>query len=1708
MNPSAISGKSSSKTNSPKMECHSTKSTVPFCVTLLISATLLITLPAPTECDTLTEIHHVATMAKDSVIKHLIFDNDDNDGNDSERVKTILINEKEWVMMLDEQLVPTSSWVPFANRLRFNASDECVSLVIVDSDDQGKDMTLDTFITLQDTIASLHSPVVLIYKGDRPSAQLSLLSHAANCIMIGTLRTDVENCIYECGIKSGSNIHDDGRTFAHFDQIRQRLVEKTSTMPKNQVRLFLPNFLVSATRQITSKNSGDQSSIHEAESRPAHKHDARGESGSSISPLHIKKAQIRRRIELLRLQRHHLKHYAKKYANLNLTTLPVRKKKVYCKWRKSCYETGQLPAQFRPLPLPEDKELENDIGKEISEHEIKILCHYRKSCYDKIDTELKQRKDSSGRHHHHHIFARRVVPHPSSKRKARTLLDIARKAVQQVHDQEKRAAQRPIPKKVIVDHKMNEIEQKNKQKLGCKFRKSCYETGVVPKIESWNLAFKRTMRRIADMVHIPDVELLHKPTSEELDAVIKKLYCKYRRSCYKSGRKPHIDNTDIFKYIHLFKRHEKHISLKQRCKFRKSCYQTGNLTLSQRDSIKVLETIEKPKKKPATTRDLKRHCRFRKSCYERFMKDMEALMEKVEQNILENDSVNEMWQVAYDETTEKRTVRTKKKTVKEGPVNGVKKSGMLQKRDRKELGEVKEKIRTKKIAPKQVERKSENVKKEEVEVPYYQKDKKDFESFETTPDMKARSEDETTNAKDGEWSVQDVAEKTKRSTEKQTSNNDVRAYKKNETLQDSKKKTKAPKTESKLQNKAPDITKSGLKKTKYKNGEPDVHDSKITKSKSMRGPINLLKDKQHKKGLGFAREARLSRECKIVKRRRLEELRQQRKHKKKRTRKVPIFHAIPTSKRKLYCQYRKSCYETGKRVDFSHPKQQEQLKSIDESEEEEISEHEIKTLCKFRKSCYDLIGAEIENRRRQLSSGPVIGRRRGIPAPAPNEDGVRRFREIARKALEHVREQERRGAERKIPIQVIIDKKMNEMDEDRKKRLACKYRKSCYETGIRPVIPTWDNMLEKISVYLNNLLIAPDIDIELLHMPNVDEFNATQPQLFCKYRKSCYETGLKPVIPHSDIFKYTHLFQRQQAHISMEQRCKWRKSCYESGNLTIQPRHMILVDEDKTVQTKPLPTTLQQLKIYCHFRKSCYARYAQEFRQFDFEHEPSLVNIVGPQSKALQDDIYNGTVKAKLMRKTETLQETRDMKESEDKKVPKVKTEALQSKIEGKTKQSVNEQQPEEQKKKKGDKQRKTEKSIQNVEKIKEEKVEKQKQRSSFEKSKRFLKELVENELKESEEGKPSEMKEMEKLKKARTETLLFPAPLEEQHRTINVAHKMDGEVDTLAEKLHCKYRISCYETLKLPDLSKNFHIHHIVKRDERYVPIEHKCKYRKSCYETGIAPEISFESSLLKRLHSLLSNLHQEKKEIRMKQKIEERKLACKYRKSCYLNSNYTDEKLTMKTIPLSTKRKQETILTMCKDGTPCDAIQTKLGLAIKQEMSKAKKLEIPPITLRNQGTESKEKSTTRTKDEDASDKTDEKSRLKKQKRLEKIQSEDSAYSEVENEFMQIAESSTTKNRTERIQKMSNAAKLKCKYRITCYEGVPLHRIVLKVVKPTMKDFRRPNGEPCSKYYISCRLQMGLPIKERAPIGPNGKRLCRKKPKEPTSSNYSTLIT
>jgi hypothetical protein len=72
-------------------------------------------------------------------------------------------------------------------------------------------------------------------------------------------------------------------------------------------------------------------------------------------------------------------------------------------------------------------------------------------------------------------------------------------------------------------------------------------------------------------------------------------------------------------------------------------------------------------------------------------------------------------------------------------------------------------------------------------------------------------------------------------------------------------------------------------------------------------------------------------------------------------------------------------------------------------------------------------------------------------------------------------------------------------------------------------------------------------------------------------------------------------------------------------------------------------------------------------------------------------------------------------------------------------------------------------------------------------------------------------------------------------------------------------------------------------------------------------------------------------------------------------------------------------------------------------------------------------------------------------------------------------------------------ATKLQCKYRKSCYSSGDLPKVMDRVVAEEAGQRNWTGEGRCNPWRISCRQAMGLPIREKAPIGPNGKRLCRK---------------
>uniref|UniRef100_A0A1I7TLZ2 Protein PXR1-like n=1 Tax=Caenorhabditis tropicalis TaxID=1561998 RepID=A0A1I7TLZ2_9PELO len=182
-----------------------------------------------------------------------------------------------------------------------------------------------------------------------------------------------------------------------------------------------------------------------------------------------------------------------------------------------------------------------------------------------------------------------------------------------------------------------------------------------------------------------------------------------------------------------------------------------------------------------------------------------------------------------------------------------------------------------------------------------------------------------------------------------------------------------------------------------------------------------------------------------------------------------------------------------------------------------------------------------------------------------------------------------------------------------------------------------------------------------------------------------------------------------------------------------------------------------------------------------------------------------------------------------------------------------------------------------------------------------------------------------------------------------------------------------------------------------------------------------------------------------------------CKYRKSCYEAAGITDKE--------EEKEKGEDMKT--------PHIQEKLK-------------PVESSTDRHHHSKHGKKKHQEQKDSDEDNDSDEEEQEKPKKNKEEKKEEAKVHEQSDKETLEQGGKEIS---------LSVAEKSWCKYRKSCYSSVE--------PKAAKQDHsgsmarRAGSGQKCHIYYLSCREAMGLSPKEKAPMGPNGKRLCRKVKKD-----------
>lgn len=896
---------------------------------------------------------------------------------------------------------------------------------------------------------------------------------------------------------------------------------------------------------------------------------------------------------------------------------PKRDHRLHCKYRKSCYETGKRgliepydisfdhifhfwrapTSQQHHLPKTEDADQDGVPDSEDDDVNLadrKLVCKYRTACYKEHNIPLSDKQQERERSF---MSAKLQVP----QGKKRTLKDIAAKAVSGVKEREEEVKTRPIPKSLIVEKKLQEIENQLQKKLDCKYRKSCYETGNLPDIEESSFSIPFLYSDSKDDKDDDD-EKEEKPFAE-MEDLEKKHYCKYRKSCYSTGEKPDIESElviesfrDILEMPDVVETRK--LTLQERCKYRKSCYETGILPDLSRDDEHIEKAIKKEVSSvvPSTVQDLKTLCKYRKSCYQEISESSSAdIVQIIRKRRLIEKEVRKRRTRRHRRLHKRRAMMTRY-----GMTSGSASKYDKVEKTQKELQDIADAREHRKDipAPKSVKihgkKKAEKVVEDVIE-------QNTVNPAETEQDNSAEEENEpvleTSKSKKSKRSLKKVKEP---ATEPEDVPEPEIKKKQKKSLKTVVAPVPVPVPEPEDEEKQepvpepPKKTKKSSKKIKRADSGEEEEDAPVPGPIPV--PVPVKADKKEKKPDpedDDDDDDEPEAPAKIQK--------------------VSTKTATPNAdsddddddddgnefdnkhdpKRdhRLHCKYRKTCYETGERgliepYDFSiwhlvhfwaaPPSQQHHNygkhkdsdgDGVPDIEDKDAAMADRKLSCKYRPSCYEKydipVGEKILEREQK---------RTVKPDSAEDDD-----------------EDDEDEKERKIDL--------NAAD----RRLECKYRRSCYDSGVLPTIQQWSE--------------APTLSETIDTSPKNMKFQK------CKYRKSCYEAeGIsnkedtvdsnedlkKPHIPEKlkpvETSKDRHHHQSKHGK-KKHQEPKDSDEEDDDDKKEDQKEKLKKTKEDKKedakihqqTDTETLEQEVREIslsvaeKLHCKYRKSCYS---------------------------------------------------------------------------------------------------------------------------------------------------------------------------------------------------------------------------------------------------------------------------------------------------------------------------------------------------------------------------------------------------------------------------------------------------------------------------------------------------------------------------------------
>uniref|UniRef100_A0A914HC42 Uncharacterized protein n=1 Tax=Globodera rostochiensis TaxID=31243 RepID=A0A914HC42_GLORO len=744
----------------------------------------------------------------------------------------------------------------------------------------------------------------------------------------------------------------------------------------------------------------------------------------------------------------------------------------------------------------------NTDGKMMSEGDQRRMCRYRITCYEKMGFSHligKQQKQLGGK-----VLSGKMAPPEGSKRTMKQMAKVAIKGVEksEAEGKTKKELDERDGETVLANYRSG-----RERKLRCKYRKSCYRSGLRPTIESNLLALwlnRSGTKGYGEEEGNKSEEAGREAEWDTLDTKQRKVFCRYRKSCYSNGSRTmgksewrwddfEIDfgftqkTSEYWSNLRKMVKGRKGVAKKtgdetemggpkeeeaeedtgeeaQRrklsCKYRRSCYKTGELPEALRTPEGRTEeggaegAAMGRKRVPTSVRELKVFCKYRKSCYlasATGTETAEAMRAESSQNKTSGQSEKEEeWVEKIGEEVQKLTER--QKTKRSAVANNDQTDG------RREEGEEK---REEEEHGAEVSKKRSNKKKKRTEV--------------------------SEAPKNGEDEVKRKEDEMKREEEKQLNRNEREQEEENRKEKKEKPKRggqRKPKTSCSPEKwvKEKKVDPGGCREKRDKEGvegekEKKAEETQKTKKKTKRKEEVKLEEETNKETeateIGGEKEKteglNAEKEEKEIKERKKQQYKP-----KKRTYKVQVAEVQGqkskvwsrnwlglSSAERLECRYRKSCYATGTRptsqrwtiggdekwwrcwewhnlwraVPWIFEEQQKKEKAHKSNKIEGwegLSDRARKQKCQYRKSCYDRMepwegsGTEGDGPNGRTDSA----RKKEKPRP-------RKAADFTPKTVS--READKRKREETLRREVIFK------SVDMATKLHCKYRKSCYE---------------------------------------------------------------------------------------------------------------------------------------------------------------------------------------------------------------------------------------------------------------------------------------------------------------------------------------------------------------------------------------------------------------------------------------------------------------------------------------------------------------------------------------------------------------------------------------------------------------------------------------------------------------------------------------